>query len=177
MRGHIGSRRSFICRIKLGPHQPPIDLSQSYSSTTTNTTPGQPNNAGSSPNSASSGIWSTGSRSARNRNTLHTNMEAAMLVNDKPLYSVLHITGYTKIWPPNPSTSNNMYQQNMDLDQQQQLQNNNFHLIAIARIQMTSAPTDLVNSSNYEFVTRHDLNGNITFVDQRFVINLLLLLL
>jgi hypothetical protein len=167
MRGHIGSRRSFICRIKLGPHQPPIDLSQSYSSTATGTA-GQPNTG--SPNSASNGIWSSGSRSARNRNTLHTNMEAAMLVNEKPLYSVLHITGYTKIWPPNPSVSNNMYQQNIEMDpQQQQLQNNNFHLIAIARIQMTSAPTDLVNSSNYEFVTRHDQNGNITFVDQRFV--------
>jgi aryl hydrocarbon receptor nuclear translocator 2 len=49
-------------------------------------------------------------------------------------------------------------------------QNTNFHLIAKARIQMTSAQSDLkhrVNSSNAEFVTRHDSNGIITFVDQR----------
>ena len=43
----------------------------------------------------------------------------------------------------------------------------NFHLIAIARLQMTSAPTDLVNASNGEFITRHDQHGAITFVDQR----------
>ncbi len=49
--------------------------------------------------------------------------------------------------------------------QQHSNQNTNFHLIAKAR--MTSAPTDLVNSSNAEFVTRHDSNGIITFVDQR----------
>lgn len=61
------------------------------------------------------------------------------------------------------------YQQQNHIDEhgQQQHQNTNFHLIAIARIQMTSAPTDLVNSSNIEFVTRHDSNGIITFVDQR----------
>ena len=64
------------------------------------------------------------------------------------------------------------YHQQSHLDehgqpQQHSNQNTNFHLIAIARIQMTSAPTDLVNSSNAEFVTRHDSNGIITFVDQR----------
>ena len=42
-----------------------------------------------------------------------------------------------------------------------------FHLIAIARIQMTSAPNDLVDGSNGEFVTRHDQAGTVTFVDQR----------
>jgi hypothetical protein len=92
----------------------------------------------------------------------------------KPQYSVLHITGYTKIWPPSPTTSNmldqqgNMYHHTMqNLEDPNQALNSNFHLIAIARIQMTSAPSDMVNSSNYEFITRHDQNGLITFVDER----------
>jgi len=63
---------------------------------------------------------------------------------------------------------NNMYHHSMqNLEDPNQALNSNFHLIAIARIQMTSAPTDMVNSSNYEFITRHDQNGVITFVDER----------
>jgi hypothetical protein len=169
MRSHIGSRRSFICRIKIGPHQPPIDLSQSYQ--TNSSTP----NGNSSSTASNPPAWSSGSRPARNRNTLLTNMDAA--TSEKPLYSVLHITGYTKVWPPNQmaNTQANMYQQ-QGLDDQQQMPSTNFHLIAIARIQMTSAPADLVNSSNFEFVTRHDQNGLVTFVDQRFVYYFLLYL-
>ena len=61
-----------------------------------------------------------------------------------------------------------LYQHQMDQDPSSMMNNgNNFHLIAIARIQITSAPVDLVNSSSAEFVTRHDQNGMITFVDQR----------
>lgn len=145
MRSHIGSRRSFICRIKLGLH---VQNQQHQRQIM------DPN---------STGFWSTtNARVNRNRNTLQTNLD----INDqqKPQYSVIHITGYTKVWPPSQSNNQNMYQDPAS--------NTNFHLIAIARIQMTSAPTDLINSTNAEFVTRHDQNGVVTFVDQR-VTNLL----
>lgn len=158
MRTHIGSRRSFICRVKLGQQPHLID-----------------NN-----NPSSAAYWSSASRANRSRNTLQT-MNGGI---DDPLnqYSVVHITGYTKVWPPSPnnnSSSNNsnnmmldpaqqLYQHQMDQDASSSMMGgNNFHLIAIARIQITSAPVDLVNSSNAEFVTRHDQNGMITFVDQR----------
>jgi PAS domain-containing protein len=168
MRSHIGSRRSFICRVKIGAQhlsenqQPPIQA----------------------PGGASTqfGIWSNSARSYRNRNTLQANMDNLEQAKaQQPLYSVVHVTGYTKVWPPNanPASGNpNMQQQHQMYQQQQQQQHGvedqsgahhstNFHLIAIARIQMTSAPTDLVNSSNFEFVTRHDQNGLVTFADQR----------
>jgi hypothetical protein len=224
MRSHIGSRRSFICRIKLGSH---------YIINGTGLT-----NQMQITDSASNTYWPTNARSMRNRNTLHSNADLNAELY-KSQYSVVHITGYTKVWPPsnsassgstassNPSvnsshlTSNgvahnlhmldhhqqqqqqaNMYsmqqmnQMSMSypgaqhlqslhnqhlnhIDEQQQHQqvmaqptNNlstNFHLIAIARIQMTSAPNDLVNSSNAEFTTRHDQNGVTTFVDPKIV--------
>jgi PAS domain-containing protein len=171
MRTHIGSRRSFICRIRLGCNRalknessywPGTAAAMSSSSSTTDT----PLNN-------------------RNRITLQSNIDNNHQENmNKTQYTVVHITGYTKIWPPSaapPSSTTgqqstsidqNIYQQQqsfLDVQQQQQQQPNssNFHLIAIARIQMTSAPTDLVLSTNNEFVTRHDKNGIITFVDQR----------
>jgi PAS domain-containing protein len=156
MRSHIGSRRSFICRIKLGMHQQHLQQQQQ-----------QQHRQIMDPNAV--GFWSnSNARLNRNRNTLHSNLELEQQQQQqhKQNYSVIHITGYTKVWPPNQSASNqnqnssNIYQNN---------ENTNFHLIAIARIQMTSAPTDLINSTNAEFVTRHDQNGLISFVDQRFV--------
>lgn len=92
-------------------------------------------------------------------------------------YAVVHITGYTKIWPPQSSHQaaplmdhQGMYmdENNQQLQQQQQPPGHtNFHLIAIARLQMTSTPADLVQPSNNEFITRHDHTGAITFVDPR----------
>jgi aryl hydrocarbon receptor nuclear translocator len=89
------------------------------------------------------------------------------------------------VWPPTSSNNNTgatsgpsngiyQHQPSIDIDQhsvnnQNNTMNNNFHLIAIARIQMTSAPNDLVNSTNAEFITRQDQNGLVTFVDQRIV--------
>lgn len=161
VRSHIGSRRSFICRVRIG-HSKQVYMDQQSSMSYP----------------TSSGIWSTSSRANRNRNTLQTDL------NDQKsgAYSVVHITGYTKIWPPSQANSQSTNNQNI-LDQHNMYSNNhyynsledpnglqattNFHLIAIARIQMTSTPNDLINSSNCEFVTRHDQNGTVTFVDQR----------
>ena len=162
MRGHIGSRRSFICRIKLGQQQQLMENNPSLSA-----------------------YWSNTSRVHRNRNTLQTRLglpdQDSANTDQSQQYSVVHVTGYTKVWPPNSSNQNSgvldqqqqsMYQSLVDDQNGGQVTGTNFHLIAIARIQMTSAPVDLVNSTNIEFVTRHDQNGTITFVDQR-VTNLL----
>ncbi len=147
MRSHIGSRRSFICRVKLGLH-----LQQH-----------QQNRQILDPSGV--GFWSTtNSRLNRNRNTLQSEIDQQPKTN----YSVIHITGYTKVWPPNQSSSNQNNNSN-SIYQNNDQSTNNFHLIAIARIQMTSAPTDLINSTNMEFVTRHDQNGIITFVDQKVI--------
>lgn len=158
MRSHIGSRRSFICRVKIGQQH-----------MNENSQPIQ------APGGAASqfGIWSNSARSYRNRNTLQANLDNLEQVkSQQPLYSVVHVTGYTKVWPPNTNPSANNSNMQMYAQQQQHgledgQHSTNFHLIAIARIQMTSAPTDLVNSSSFEFVTRHDQNGMITFADQR----------
>lgn len=181
MRSHIGSRRSFICRVKLG-HQ----LQQQQQLVQHQIQQQQYlDNANSSLSPNSYGLWSTNSRSNRNRNVLQTTLDPSSDKSNGLLYSVVHITGYTKVWPPNSNGSNANNQQNM-MDPHGNMYHNhhhlgledhsiinpsstNFHLIAIARIQMTSAPTDLVNASNIEFVTRHDQNGLITFVDQRYV--------
>lgn len=81
----------------------------------------------------------------------------------RPSYSVVHVTGYTKAWPPSAQPG----QPGASVYEMEPAAATTFHLIAIARIQMSSAPTDLVTSSNGEFVSRHDQNGLVTFVDQR----------
>jgi PAS domain-containing protein len=210
MRSHIGSRRSFICRMCVGSsvghmldhHQ--ASVLNPWSNSMANI------------------------RSNRNRNTLqpstgNSTNESSQDSMMQQQYSVVHVTGYTKMWPPPASTSSsnannnsshahlngvagqqqqpNMYNPN-EMQQHQQLYlgmhhqvdhqqpsmatgssssnvnegasssgslnvPTNFHLIAIARIQVTAAPSDLIRSSNAEFVTRHDHNGLITFVDQK----------
>lgn len=159
VRSHMGTRRSFICRVKMGPpnrHYMDANYNAMWSAS------GMGNNM----------------RTNRGRNMLGLDSSDP----NKSNYLVVHVTGYTKIWPPNassassaqggyvdPTQANHMYPpQPHHLDEHGNNLNTNFHLIAIARIQMTSAPSDLVNSSNYEFVTRHDQNGLITFVDQRY---------
>lgn len=155
VRSHLGTRRSFICRVRLGT-QP-----KSFS--------GQTNPYGYGMDSS----WSTGttstvmSRLNRPRCTLD-DPTAASQTSLKGQYAVVHVTGYTKIWPPQSASAPGgqmMDHQGMYMDENNQT---NFHLIAIARLQMTSTPADLVQPSNYEFITRHDHTGAITFVDQRY---------
>lgn len=157
VRSHVGSRRSFVCRIRLGQLNGMNQRSLMDSNGS---------------NIPGGGYWST-SNPRINRTCLQSNQDSSD--PNRINYSVVHITGYTKVWPPSNQTNQNQgnVQNNMyhGLDEHGNA-NTNFHLIAIARIQMTSAPNDLVNSSNGEFVTRHDQNGIITFSDQR-VTNLL----
>lgn len=97
----------------------------------------------------------------RNRNTLGPQI-------DNHSYAVVHCTGYIKSWPPTQNISNSM-DRGLDDDQHSV---NNYCLIAIARLQVTSAPdsNDLLGSnSNSEFISRHSLDGKFTFVDQRVI--------
>jgi aryl hydrocarbon receptor nuclear translocator len=162
MRGHLGTRRSFICRMRVGTQYVRQNQMGGY------------NMGDNTYYMTSGGQWASSSRQNRIRNVLET---ASTSENDRANvspYTVVHVTGYTKIWPPGAGQNSQgsmdpsgMYHQMGQQQQQQMDESNNFHLIAIARIQMTSAPTDLINPSNCEFVTRHDQHGNITFVDQR----------
>jgi len=100
----------------------------------------------------------------RNRNTVGPQI-------DNHSYAVVHCTGYIKSWPPTQNMSNSM-DRGME-DEQHRV--DNYCLIAIARLQVTSAAdsNDLLGSnSNSEFISRHSLDGKFTFVDQR-VINIL----
>lgn len=175
MRSHLGTRRSFIARVRLGQHHQYKNHQTGYYMDNGNA------NNNSTYFMTNNGQWASNTRQARIRNVLES-------VEDDPAkqsqaFSVVHITGYTKIWPPGGSAAQSGQMMGLNTIDQHGLYThhhhhqmsthqldemaNNFHLIGIARIQMTSAPTDLINSSNVEFVTRHDQNGNITFVDQR----------
>ena len=99
MRSHIGSRRSFICRIRLGhtqSHQTTHMMHEQVMAPTP------------------FGVWSTNSRANRTqRNTLQSisdTVDENLKSQHQPVFSVVHITGYTKIWPPNaPQSSSGNY--------------------------------------------------------------------
>jgi hypothetical protein len=93
--------------------------------------------------------------SAQYASRLHSNRNQTSNQDDN--YSILHITGYTKSWPPQTPNA-----QPMANDDQ-----NQFCLIAIARIQVTSIPNDAMSASSVEFVARTNEDGIMTFVDQR----------
>lgn len=123
MRLCIGSRRGFICRLKLGNVQSDV-------------------------------MSPTHLHRLRQRNSLGP-------AHDGNQYAVVHCTGYTKNWP----TSTGM--DRIDVDDA----NNGYCcLVAIGRLQVISTPSasDL-NSANsqIEFMSRHNMDGKFTFVDQR----------
>lgn len=129
MRLCIGSRRGFICRLKLG-------------------------------NIQSDAMSPTHLHRLRQRNTLGPS-------HDGNQYAVVHCTGYTKNWP-----TTNSGVDRIDVDDA----NNGYCcLVAIGRLQVISTPsaTDLdTANSQVEFMSRHNVDGKFTFVDQR-VINVL----
>eukprot|EP00096_Caligus_rogercresseyi_P005598 TRINITY_DN2152_c0_g1_i1.p1 TRINITY_DN2152_c0_g1~~TRINITY_DN2152_c0_g1_i1.p1 ORF type:complete len:640 (+),score=256.56 TRINITY_DN2152_c0_g1_i1:822-2741(+) len=126
MRLCMGSRRGFICRMRLGNVSP-----------------------------ESLGYMNR----VRNRGTLTS--------REGPDYAVVHCTGYIKNWPP----------QGIPLDRlsEEELSNaagggSSCCLVAIGRLQVTSMPNnhDLSGpESTAEFVSRHNMEGKFSFVDQR----------
>ncbi|GFS66156.1 aryl hydrocarbon receptor nuclear translocator homolog [Trichonephila clavipes] len=126
MRLCMGSRRGFICRLKIGNLQPDA-------------------------------MCSSHLHRLRQRNSLGTS-------TDGNSYAVVHCTGYVKNWPPSGV-------QIERLDPTEEAHGTSHCcLVAIGRLQVTSTPnnSDLMgsNSSN-EFISRHNLEGKFTFVDQR----------
>ncbi|GFY78433.1 aryl hydrocarbon receptor nuclear translocator homolog [Trichonephila inaurata madagascariensis] len=126
MRLCMGSRRGFICRLKIGNLQPDA-------------------------------MCSSHLHRLRQRNSLGTS-------TDGNSYAVVHCTGYVKNWPPSGV-------QIERLDPSEEAHGTSHCcLVAIGRLQVTSTPnnSDLMgsNSSN-EFISRHNLEGKFTFVDQR----------
>ncbi|XP_022333898.2 aryl hydrocarbon receptor nuclear translocator homolog isoform X2 [Crassostrea virginica] len=119
----MGSRRGFICRMKMGN----MDVNSMNSSHT---------------------------HRARQRNTLGPSP-------DGNHYTVVHVTGYIKNWPPSG------VQMDRDSDE-----NSSTHccLVGIGRLQVTSTPncSDLMGpNGSTEFISRHNMDGKFTFVDQR----------
>lgn len=124
MRLCIGSRRGFICRLRLG-------------------------------NIQSDAMSPTHLHRLRQRNTLGPS-------NDGNQYAVVHCTGYTKNWPTSSS--------GMDRIDVDDANNGYCCLVAIGRLQVISSPNanDLNNAnSQIEFMSRHNMDGKFTFVDQR----------
>lgn len=127
MRLCMGSRRGFICRMKMGNLQ--VDP-----------------------------MTANHSLRVRQRNTLGPS-------TDGNHYSVVHVTGYIKNWPPSGVQ--------MDRGDEDHA-SSHCCLVAIGRLQVTSAPncSDILGNTSSEFISRITVDGKITFVDQR-VSNLL----
>lgn len=124
MRLCMGSRRGFICRMRLGQVSPE---SMGY----------------------------------MNR-VRHRNVLGMSETGDS--YTVVHCTGYIKNWPPQGIQ--------LDRSQEEELHGSSCCLVAIGRLQVTSMPNthDLSGAeSALEFVSRHNVEGKFTFVDQRVI--------
>ncbi|XP_052791509.1 aryl hydrocarbon receptor nuclear translocator homolog isoform X3 [Mya arenaria] len=121
MRVCMGSRRGFICRMKMGNMQ--VDP-----------------------------MTANHSLRIRQRNTLGPS-------TDGNHYAVVHVTGYIKNWPPS----------GIGVQADDEHGNSHCCLVAIGRLQVTSAPncSDIMGNSTNEFISRLSVDGKMTFVDQR----------
>ncbi|XP_052283469.1 aryl hydrocarbon receptor nuclear translocator homolog isoform X2 [Dreissena polymorpha] len=119
MRLCMGSRRGFICRMKMGNMQ--VDP-----------------------------MTANHSLRIRQRNTLGPS-------TDGNHYAVVHVTGYIKNWPPTGVQTEDDHG------------NSHCCLVAIGRLQVTSAPncSDIMGNNSNEFISRITVDGKITFIDQR----------
>ncbi|XP_048881584.1 aryl hydrocarbon receptor nuclear translocator-like isoform X2 [Brienomyrus brachyistius] len=125
----MGSRRSFICRMRCG---------------TTAVEPISMNRLNLLRN--------------RNRNGLGPPKEG------EPQYVVVHCTGYIKSWPPAGVSLSD--------EETDSTQGSRFCLVAIGRLQVTCCPgnKDIDSlSTPVEFISRHNCQGQFTFVDHRCV--------
>ncbi|XP_078114617.1 aryl hydrocarbon receptor nuclear translocator 2 isoform X2 [Sander vitreus] len=129
MRMCMGSRRSFICRMRCG--SAPLDhISLNRLST----------------------------MRKRYRNGLGPSKEG------EAQYSVVHCTGYIKAWPPAGMT--------IPEEDTEAGQTGKYCLVAIGRLQVTSSPVSMdMNGLSVptEFLSRHNSDGVITFVDPRCI--------
>ncbi|XP_054997847.1 aryl hydrocarbon receptor nuclear translocator 2 isoform X2 [Sorex araneus] len=129
MRMCMGSRRSFICRMRCG--NAPLDHLPLNRITTMR---------------------------KRFRNGLGPVKEG------EPQHAVVHCTGYIKAWPPAGMT---IPEEDADVGQ-----GSKYCLVAIGRLQVTSSPVCMDMSSMAvptEFLSRHNAEGIITFVDPRCI--------
>uniref|UniRef100_A0A8C9TT61 Aryl hydrocarbon receptor nuclear translocator 2 n=1 Tax=Scleropages formosus TaxID=113540 RepID=A0A8C9TT61_SCLFO len=129
MRMCMGSRRSFICRMRCGSalleHVPMSRLS---------------------------------SMRKRYRNGLGSSKEGG------PEYVVVHCTGYMKAWPPAGMT--------IPDEDPEAGQSSKYCLVAIGRLQVTSSPVSMETNGLLvptEFLSRHNSDGVVTFVDPRCI--------
>ncbi|XP_036365732.1 aryl hydrocarbon receptor nuclear translocator homolog isoform X2 [Octopus sinensis] len=132
----MGSRRGFICRMKMGNVQ--VD-----------------------PVTANHTIR------VRQRNAFGPS-------SDGNSYSVVHVTGYIKNWPPSNRDLENGFVSFVGVQQIERQDGEEPHshccLVGIGRLQVTSATNcnDLMGqNASSEFITRHSIDGKFTFVDQR----------
>ncbi|XP_038169524.1 aryl hydrocarbon receptor nuclear translocator 2 isoform X1 [Arvicola amphibius] len=129
MRMCMGSRRSFICRMRCG--NAPLDHLPLNRITTMR---------------------------KRFRNGLGPVKEG------EAQYAVVHCTGYIKAWPPAGMT---IPEEDADVGQ-----GSKYCLVAIGRLQVTSSPVCMDMSGMSvptEFLSRHNSDGVITFVDPRCI--------
>ncbi|XP_034437548.1 aryl hydrocarbon receptor nuclear translocator 2 isoform X1 [Hippoglossus hippoglossus] len=129
MRMCMGSRRSFICRLRCG--SAPLDHIS---------------------------LNRLSNMRKRYRNGLGPSKEG------EAQYSVVHCTGYIKAWPPAGMT--------IPDEDTEAGQTGKYCLVAIGRLQVTSSPVSMdMNGLSVptEFLSRHNSDGVITFVDPRCI--------
>uniref|UniRef100_A0A7N6ARP0 Aryl hydrocarbon receptor nuclear translocator 2 n=1 Tax=Anabas testudineus TaxID=64144 RepID=A0A7N6ARP0_ANATE len=129
MRMCMGSRRSFICRMRCG--SAPLDHIS---------------------------LNRLSNMRKRYRNGLGPSKEG------EAQYSVVHCTGYIKAWPPAGMT--------IPEEDTEASQTGKYCLVAIGRLQVTSSPVSMdMNGLSVptEFLSRHNSDGVITFVDPRCI--------
>ncbi|XP_067104882.1 aryl hydrocarbon receptor nuclear translocator 2 isoform X4 [Osmerus mordax] len=129
MRMCMGSRRSFICRMRCG--SAPLDHIS---------------------------LNRLSNMRKRYRNGLGPSKEG------EAQYSVVHCTGYIKAWPPAGMT--------IPEEDTEAGQTSKYCLVAIGRLQVTSSPVSMdMNGLSVptEFLSRHNSDGVITFVDPRCI--------
>lgn len=129
MRMCMGSRRSFICRMRCG--SAPLDHIS---------------------------LNRLSNMRKRYRNGLGPSKEG------EAQYSVVHCTGYIKAWPPAGMT--------IPDEDTEAGQGGKYCLVAIGRLQVTSSPVSMdINGLSVptEFLSRHNSDGIITFVDPRCI--------
>uniref|UniRef100_A0AAR2KVC3 Aryl hydrocarbon receptor nuclear translocator 2 n=1 Tax=Pygocentrus nattereri TaxID=42514 RepID=A0AAR2KVC3_PYGNA len=129
MRMCMGSRRSFICRMRCG--SAPLDHIS---------------------------LNRLANMRKRYRNGLGPSKEG------EAQYAVVHCTGYIKAWPPAGMT--------IPEEDTEAGQTSKYCLVAIGRLQVTSSPVSMdMNGLSVptEFLSRHNSDGIITFVDPRCI--------